>query len=265
MANNQPKSRSSRIDPNSGAKHTSFTIDGETLPLRIENETLDYDTIDALFRLLVGGSAELTDLLVSQLEQWQTDVLSRPNAKIIEEEEDVGDIVRYLLIGVAFESQRQVRSSATTVGSWLLKSVGTSVSLARPITQSRLFSPIRKSADAVAGRVETRIGELVSTGRSEEFVGRLVADEALLETYDWAIDYFAQNPEIRELVTEQAMGFTEEFTIGARERAITSDNIVENLLRRLLRRTPRADLPGPPAIIQQQAIVAQQPEQKKTE
>ena len=99
-------------------------------------------------------------------------------------------------------------------------------------------------------RLDTRITDLVQTGRSEEFVGRLMTETALNETVDWTMDYIAQNPEIRDLVQQQALGFTEEVAIGVRERTITADNVIDGLLRKLFRRTPRADLPSPPEEVQ---------------
>ncbi len=222
------------------------TIDGETLPLRVEDETPEFDAVDALSRLLLGGAADLSDILLKLLEDWETQVVERHAAAIVAEEEDLGDILRYLLIGTAIQSQRQVRSSTKTAGSWLLGAANMTLSVTRPVTQSRLFAPARRTAGAMTGRLEDRIADLVRLGRAEEFAGRLMAEVALQDSIDWTMDYVAQNPEIRDLVEQQALGFTEEIAVGVRSRSITADNIIENMLRKILGRTPRADLPGPP-------------------
>ena len=204
--------------------------------------------------MLVGGTAELSDIFLQQLEQWESSIASRHGATVIEQEEEgASDIIRYLLVGLVFESQHRVRNSMSAAGSWLLGAAGNTVSVTRPITQSRVFSPARRSMNAVTGRLESGVAHLVRTGRSEELVGRLMAEEALQETVDWVMDYIAQNPEIRDLVEQQTVGFADEVTVGARERMITGDSILEGVFRRLFGRKPRAELPGPPAVVQQQA------------
>lgn len=221
------------------------------MPVLSEDAVPDFDAIDALARLLVGGTAELSDILLQQLEQWESDVASRHGATLIEDEEDAGDIVRYLLVGLFFDSQHRVRKSMGRAGSWLLGAMGTASTVTGPITRSRLFSPARRSVSVASGRLESEFARLVRIGRTEEFVGRLVAEEALQETVDWVMDYVAQNPQIRDLVEQQAVGFADEVTVGARERMITGDSILEGVFRRLFGRTSRDELPGPPAVVQQ--------------
>jgi hypothetical protein len=246
---NHPISRSVGDDSASAP----IVIDGEKLPVREADAVIDFDPIDALVRLLVGGSAELSDLLLQQLEQWESNIATRQEAIVIEESEDIGDLVRYLLIGLAFESQRQFRSSVGDAGSWLLGAASNTIAVTRPVTRSRIFSPARRGLNAFNGRVESELTRLVRIGRSEEFVGRLVAEEAAQESIDWLLDYLAKKPEIRDLVQQQSIGFAEEVAVGTRARAITADNMLESIFRRLLGRTPRASLPGPPEVVQQQA------------
>ena len=92
-------------------------------------------------------------------------------------------------------------------------------------------------------------------------MGRLVAEEALQESVDWVMGYIAQDPAVRALVQQQAIGFSEEVTVGARERMITGDNILEGVVRRILGRKPRAELPGPPDEVQKQASLMAEEEQ----
>ena len=76
-------------------------------------------------------------------------------------------------------------------------------------------------------------------------------------TYQQIIDEFinqlAENPELQELVTQQSLGLASEARDEVRERTVTADNIMENLVRRILRRTPRAELPEPPPEVQRWA------------
>ena len=225
-------------------------IDGETLPIRTDSEVADFDTIDALSRLVVGGAVDISELLAKLLEHWESEIAERHEATIVENEEDLGDILRYLIVGMIFEGQHAVRGATKSAGSLMAGAIGFSVSVSKPIRNSWLFSPLRRTTNAVTERLEDRIADLVRTGRSEEFVGRLMAEGALAETVDWVMEYFAHDPQIRELVQQQALGFSEEITIGTRERTITADNAFDTLLRKILRRTPRKDLPGPPVEVQ---------------
>ena len=247
-----PSQRTQTPDPHAATLvRPPSTIDGETLPLRDDSDLPEFDSIDAMTRLLLGGAADFSDLFLQILEKWEEDVVNRQTATIVEQEEDVGDILRYLIIGLAFQSQRQVRSTTKTVGSWLLGAADTTLSITRPVRNSWLFSPARRVTNSVTSRLEDNISELVRTGRSEEFMGRLMAETALVESVDWVMDYIAHNPQIRDLVQQQALGFTEEISVAVRARSVSADNIIDGVLRKLLRRTPRTDLPGPPAEVRQ--------------
>ena len=227
------------------------TIDGEMLPVRDDGSRDEFDAVDTLTRLIVGGVVDASDLTVKLLEHWNDMVLEQHEATINVDEEDAGDILRYLLIGLVFEGQHVVRSSLRTAGSMAVDAAGTAATITRPIRNSWLFSPVRKTTEAVTSRLDSRIEDLVSNGRTEEFIGRLLPEQALQDSVDWTVDYIAQNPQVRDLVQQQALGFTEEITIGVRERTITADNLFDGLLRKLFRRTSRADLPGPPEEVKQ--------------
>ena len=118
MTNNTARPQSAQT---TGTNSTpmSATIDGEMLPLRVEVPDPEFDSIDAVARLLLGGAADLSDLFLKLVEHWEGTVVAQHEATLVEEEEDLGDIVRYLLIGLAFQSQRQARSTAER--GWLLR------------------------------------------------------------------------------------------------------------------------------------------------
>ncbi len=239
------------------AKHSqsqnirSQTIDGEFLPVREDVHAPEFDAIDTLSRLLVGGTVDVTDISVRLLERWHGEVVERNQATIVDEEEDPSDILRYLLIGLLFESQHAVRGSLRSASSVVVGAASVTASVTRTFRDSFLFSPFRSTADKATRALEDRIIEMVQKGRNEEFVGKLMAENALLETVDWVLGYIADEPAVRDLVEQQALGFTDEVTIGVRERAITADSTVEVLLRKLFRRKPREFLPGPPEAVKE--------------
>jgi len=59
------------------------------------------------------------------------------------------------------------------------------------------------------------------------------------------IDHLAENPEIRELVAQQSMGMAEDIVDGVRARTVSADTLIERVVRGLLNRPPREQLPAP--------------------
>jgi dihydroneopterin aldolase len=76
---------------------------------------------------------------------------------------------------------------------------------------------------------------------------------ALTERVDKAIDYLTANEEVQELVQSQSAGLIDEVIEEARERTVSADNFLEAVVRSVLRRPPRWELPEPPQEVKQQA------------
>ena len=65
------------------------------------------------------------------------------------------------------------------------------------------------------------------------------------------IDYLREHPEaVQELIQGQSLNLAQEVMNEARERAATSDTVVEMFARRLIGRPPREELPPPPPEVQ---------------
>lgn len=77
------------------------------------------------------------------------------------------------------------------------------------------------------------------------------------KTYQEIIDEFiedlADNEELQDLVAQQSLSMVSEVRDEVRERTVTGDNVLEGIVRRMLRRTPRTELPVPPPEVQQWA------------
>jgi hypothetical protein len=94
----------------------------------------------------------------------------------------------------------------------------------------------------------------IAAGRSEEQLSRALADEALHERVDNAIQYLTANDEVQELVQSQSAGLVDNVIEEARERTVSADNFLEALVRSVLRRPPRWQLPEPPPQVRDQAV-----------
>lgn len=69
------------------------------------------------------------------------------------------------------------------------------------------------------------------------------------------LDYLHdENPEaVQDLIQGQSLGLAEEVMDQVRERTVTADSLLETMVRAILRRTPRENIPEPPDAIKQQA------------
>jgi len=67
--------------------------------------------------------------------------------------------------------------------------------------------------------------------------------------------YLNEHPDdVQNLVQGQAIGMATEVRDDVRTVTVTGDTFLETLVRALLRRTPREDLPPPPPEVQHQAV-----------
>jgi hypothetical protein len=74
------------------------------------------------------------------------------------------------------------------------------------------------------------------------------------------VQYLNAHPEsVQNLVAGQTIGLTTEIMNEVRERAVTADSVAEMIVRRLLRRKQRDELPAPPPEVQRRAEAARLP------
>ena len=79
---------------------------------------------------------------------------------------------------------------------------------------------------------------------------------------DLYVDHLHDHPEaVQELVRGQSAGLAEEVANSVRQRTVSADELLERLVRTVLRRRPRRELPDPPAEVLEQA----QPHGTKTD
>jgi hypothetical protein len=87
--------------------------------------------------------------------------------------------------------------------------------------------------------IEQAVSHLVRTPAMEDAVTHLVGTPAMND----AIETIAQSPALVTLVTTQGSSVANEILGQVRQRTAQSDNRIEGLVRRILRRSPRTALP----------------------
>lgn len=112
---------------------------------------------------------------------------------------------------------------------------------------------------------------LIRRGRYEEQFGRNLTRRLAGAPINDIVDYLAENPHVarlveeqleelrknpepvRELVQGQSVSMATEAVDELREQGVTADNLLENVVRRVLRRPARSSLPPPPLAVRLRA------------
>lgn len=241
------------------------------------------DILRSLLRLLVGGSEIGVEELRRRLQLWEDNIVDevqeqeepdiiefdfggdeQPYRKSLADlpEETISNTIRYALIGLLFETQGGLRSSLDLAGR-LSHAVGRFTRpWLRPAKNSRVFSPLRKRYDSLVARGEEEVVHWIETGRTESRHSRLLVETALTETVDSTIESLSENSGVQQLVQSQSTGLADEVLKEARERTVSADTYLEGVLRSLLRRRPRKELPQPSEDIKQQALTFREQQEK---
>ncbi len=219
----------------------------------------NFDSLQALTRLLVGGAIEGTSQLTTRLQKYQEE-LRREAAESSTEgdetavtREDELDRLRFALVGLIFDAQSTFRRNVTLWAKIASRSASMTNRVTEPVANSFLFNPIQRRYDKLVRRGEQSLARWIADGRVEEPQSRQLASRTYGEIVDEFINRLSENPELQSLITEQSLGVATEMRDEVRERTVTADNVMEGIVRRILRRAPRAELAGPPPEVQKWA------------
>jgi hypothetical protein len=224
-----------------------------------------------LTRVLVGLLSSGSGDLMQRLRDLENDIETHPEfvePGKSEHDETTSDLLRYLALGLLMRSQR---TAIRGVRSGFYMSLGTAswfFGKMDGLTNNRLMGPIRRPVASRLRSLEKTTSEIIIEGKREERVSRLLAKEAALETIDDVVEVVSENPEVTQMLTEviggQTAGLATVVRDNARQLGMTSDDVVEGLLRRLLRRTPRRELPPSPLAGESQTMYSVEvPEEQK--
>ncbi len=117
--------------------------------------------------------------------------------------------------------------------------------LVSPVVGSKVLSPIRRSWEGMVSRGQEEVDTWKQLGEEETSRGQELLQNVTMSTVNASIDYITVQPEVTDLVTHQTTTITTELLTLFRELLFNLDFILEGLLRRLFRMTPRRELPGP--------------------
>lgn len=215
-------------------------------------EEPEFDTLRTVTTLLIGLGLEGTRELAERLQRYEEE-LAAGEQVVTDGETTTEDQLRYALIGFILDTQSRVRRSASLFTRFVDVAIGVSASAARPIRESRFGRPVQRRYDELVSYGEETVRRWIATGREVEPQSRQLARRTANGIIDEFIERLAENPEVQLLVQQQSIGLATEIRDEVRERTVTADNALESIVRRVLRRAPRAELPEPPLEVRQQA------------
>jgi hypothetical protein len=238
----------------------------------------DFQPLRSFSRLALGGLLMMQQELTDQMRRWEqeasrqrteqrqhtfptgggdsveTDAAARP---VLPAPADTpAEQVRYALVGLLFETQERVAQAQRNPGP--LDKL--TASLLQTIDTNPALEPLRRQMDTLVARGETEVNRWIARGRSEEMYSRQFVDTALQRSFESSIHGVVQHAEVREMIHEQGAGLADELVEEVREHAISTDDYLERLVRKYLKRTPRENLPEPPESVRLRAMHMRLPE-----
>lgn len=218
---------------------TPITIDAEAYEIKPTPAQALPEGIYALTSLLVGGAVEAADIAIARVQKWQAEYHAQPALLSPPYNETRADRLRYILIGLIFESEEFIRSRTGWLGNLALNAASKADQLARPVTGSWLMAPFVRPLRSLSRQAQTDLERLLHRGRMEETVSRIMTKELADEAVERVLEYLSDKPELRQLIQEQGTSLAGEIVDTARGRAVNADAKVERVMRSLLDRGPR--------------------------
>jgi hypothetical protein len=225
-----------------------------------------------LTRILVGLLSSGSGELIRELRDLEWEIEQYP--EFVEGGDGIGDEktrdrLRYLALGLLMHGQR---TAIRGIRNGFYFSLGTASRLFDTMdrmTSNRLMAPVRRPFASRLRKLGYTTAELIAEGQREERVSKVLAREALLEIIDEVVDLVSQNPEITKVIAEvvggQGASLAGIMGDNARRLSLTSDDLVEGALRRVLRRTPRQALPRSPLAGEPQTMYSLETQEERND
>ena len=208
------------------------------------NDSFEFEVLEAITRLLVGGALEGSSELVRRLQTWEQETaVSQQISSESPPQENNATQIRYALIGALFKAESHFKKTQLPffkrATQFTMNRVATVIS---PATNNRVAHAFDKQLNDWSQRGEIIVNGWIENGRTEEAHSRAIARHGTTETLDEIINLLAENKELQNLIAEQGTGLATEALDQARERTVTADDIAERFVRTILRRPQRQTL-----------------------
>ncbi len=166
------------------------------------------DDLKATMRLVVGSALNGRDAYILRLRRVQSAQESvRPEGFVIDENESSLEQLRYLFLGMLFETPDLIQRGLQSTERASLKVYRLFSKMLSPITNRRVFNPVRTQYEKAAARGENTIDRLIMKGRIEEQNSRQVLQQKNIDDLvNELLEYVILKTEAAEIIQETGVG-----------------------------------------------------------
>jgi polyhydroxyalkanoate synthesis regulator phasin len=221
-------------------------IEEKNTALSLTSEQLG--DLKASLRLFVGSALNGKDAYTQRLRRMQAAQKSiRPEAIIVNEDETFGDQLKFLLLGMLFETPDLIQQGLQTAEQASSKVLGLISKILSPVTNSWMFSPVKDRYDYAATRGEKVVDRLIMKGRMEEQNSRqIVQQKAIDDLVNEVMEYIILKTEVKQLLQEEGVSMAGDMLGEFREQSEAVDSLMEQKLRSLFGKRAPSQAVTPP-------------------
>jgi hypothetical protein len=217
--------------------------------------------LDLALRFLIGLLALSGDEAARRLQETQHQLKKDPTrwaAGFPAAEKPLRRQAWYLGVGLMRRGHMRLRSRLRRSYNLSRRMAGRVSAASNRWGISTLTGPLRRPLAAKIGRWREEAARIISEGELEELQGRALVAGTLETLTLEVMDEIAESPEmqifVQELIGQQGVGLATSMVDNARSVTLTADDTAEALLRWLMRRKPRRELPPSPVEGQPQTM-----------
>jgi hypothetical protein len=190
------------------------SADKANLPKESGDDSVDrpaHDPVAILLRLLVGGAAEGTDVVLGTLfPSDSSDPSSSERGSDDEPDERRAALARQALIGLLFEAYGAASRGASAAGRFAATTGRFWGSVLDPLLRSRVLDPVRVPSEYLLERGAQELERWAKIGRVEEHRSRELTRRLMMTPVEDIVAYLRANPELERLVQTQAQSLLDE-------------------------------------------------------
>ncbi len=204
--------------------------------------------IKATLRLVLGSYLNGKDVYVDRLRRMQTTQVGvKPEAIKINENETTQDQLRYLLLGILFETPDVIQRRMSSVDHASSKLFSFISKVITPFTDSWVFSPVKNQYDHAAARGEKVIDRLIMKGRVEEQNSRrALQQETIDDLINEFVEYLVLKIKVQEIIQQEGTTIAVDVVDEFRDQSSNVDSILEQKLRSIFRKSTPKEPTEPP-------------------
>lgn len=213
---------------------------------------LEFKRLQLLSRFLIGILTLGGQELMQHLRTLQQEIEAYPEllGEIAPDDETAFDLFRYLSIGLFRRGQIRIARGVRRGFQLSMNTTGWALRQANRLTNNWLTRSLRRPLESHLQHLEQETDLIINEGRMEEQYARWLAGQTINDIIDQVMDALSENPKLAELIStqlgQQSASLASVVSDNVRQVSVVADNFSEGIIRRLLRRKPRRELPPSP-------------------